>query len=185
MHSYVLRAFWKPTGFSISLITKELFMEKLPSFAEHRLFVPSTPALCPFPTCSAPWEAVLCVYSNGSIPLLFGFLWDSDHAGRARGRLEGERRRTFPTLCLHVTVLRAFFFFLNVQDFIYLSVEGSSGPTFFYFSYLKEAATQFYFWGCSQTRGRRDKPFPRNGPRVTSVCQLTRRLTAPHSFPYF
>lgn len=78
-----------------------------------------------------------------------------------------------------------FFFFLNVQDFIYLSVEGSSGPTFFYFSYLKEAATQFYFWGCSQTRGRRDKPFPRNGPRVTSVCQLTHRLTAPHSFPYF
>ena len=110
-HSYALRAFWKPTGFSISLTTQELFMEKLPSFAEQHLFAPSTPCVCPFPTCSAPREAVLCVYINGSIPLLFGFLWDSDHAGRARGRLEGERRRTFLTLCLHVIVLRAFFFF--------------------------------------------------------------------------
>ena len=77
MHSYVLRAFWKPTGFSISLTTKELFMEKLPSFAEHRLFVPSTPSLCPFPTCSDglpyqvfPEQAVLLWISSLSLPRL-------------------------------------------------------------------------------------------------------------------
>lgn len=186
MRSHVLRASWRPTGFSISLTTKEFFMEKLPSFAEHCLLVSSAPSLCPFPTCSAPWEAVLCVYISGSIPLLSGFLWDSDRVGTARERLEGERRRIFLILCLQVTVLGdLFFFFLNFQDFIYLCLEGSPGPTFFYFSYLKEAATQFYFWGGSQTRGRGAKPFPRHGPLVTSVCQLTRRLTPPHSFPHF
>lgn len=110
VHSYVLRASWTPTGFSISLTTKEFFMENLPSFAEHCLFVPSAPSLCPFPTCSAPWEAVLCVYINGSIPLLSGFLWDSDRADRAWERLEGERRRIFLTLCLQVTVLGDLFF---------------------------------------------------------------------------
>ena len=67
-----------------------------------------------------------------------------------------------------------------------MSVEGSPRLTFFfYFSYLKEAATQFYFWGCSQTRGGGDKSFPRHGPLVTSVCQLTHRLSPPHSFPHF
>lgn len=148
--------------------------------------------VCPLHPLSLPFSNLLCTLGGCPVclqqwinPLALWFPMGFRSCGQSSRKIGGRKEKNFPHTLPARYCSSCFFFFLNVQDFIYLSVEGSSGPTFFYFSYLKEAATQFYFWGCSQTRGRRDKPFPRNGPRVTSVCQLTHRLTAPHSFPYF
>lgn len=101
---------------------------------------PLNPSLCPFPTCSAPREAVLCVHINGSIPLLSWFPMGLRSCGQSLRKVGGRKEMTLPHTLLagYCSWCLFLFYFFNLQDSIYLSVEGSPRLTFFFLLFILE-----------------------------------------------
>ena len=130
--SYVLRAFWRPTGFSISLTTEDFLMENLPSFAEHGLFVPSTPLSALFQPALHPGR-LSCVFTSmdQSLCSLVSYGIQIMRAELEKDWKEKEEELSSHSAC-RLLFLVPFFFFFTLQDSIYLSVEGSPRLTFFF-----------------------------------------------------
>lgn len=131
MCSYVLRAFWRPTAFSISLTTKDFLMENLPSFAEHHLFVPSTPLSALFQPALHPGRLSCVFTSMDQSPCSLV----SYGIQIMRAEIEKDWREKEEELSSHsasrLLFLVPFFFFLPCKT-PFICVEGSPRLTFFF-----------------------------------------------------